>query len=98
MRGYSKLQKYDYEVDTNPVDMWSIVHLGFGVAAGLVGFPFLLTLAGAMFWEAFENWRRPRRTIDALPDWTPEINVNALIDVVAAMAGWGIGAGLSGMQ
>lgn len=92
-RGYSQLQRYD--VDTWPVDAWTFVHAGYGLAAGLVGFPFLLTLAFALFWEAFENWKRPETTWEAVPNWTPEVNVNALIDIVVACGGWGVGAAIA---
>ena len=96
VRGYSQLKKYD--VDTSPVDAWTVVHFGAGLAAGLVGFPLLLTLAAAMFWEAAENWRRPALTSEAFPHWTPEVNTNVLIDVVAAVGGWGFGAALAGAR
>jgi hypothetical protein len=94
-RSYSSLRSYRPEVDTKPVDGWTIVHFGVGVAAGVVGLPMLITLAVALFWEAFENWRRPYRTLDWVPDWTPEVNTNILIDIVAALGGWGFGAALA---
>lgn len=81
-----------YEVDRNPVDGWTLVHAGCGVAAGVTGTPMLLTLAGALIWEAIENSRRPQVAIAALPDWTPEENMNIVVDILVALAGWGVGA------
>lgn len=84
-----------YRVDSKPVDGWTLVHLGCGVATGLLGVPFLLVLAGALFWEAFENWKRPERALKSMPAWTPENDLNVVMDVVAALGGWGVGAALA---
>ena len=96
---YSQLRKATplpvYYVDQKAVDPWTLVHAGFGLSAGLVGVPVLLTLAGALLWEALENWKRPKTTIPQVPDWTPEVNLNAVIDILVAMGAWGLGAALA---
>lgn len=90
--GYAKLTT---QVDPNPVDGWTLVHLGYGVAAGVCGAPMLLTLAAALFWEAAENWNRPHPTFNCFPEWTPEVNINILFDIVVALGGWGLGAAIA---
>ena len=88
------LQK-KYEVDQEPVDGWTLVHIGYGVAAGVTGVPFLITLAGALIWEAAENWKRPETIFKAFPEWTPEVTINIVLDIVTAMFGWGLGAAIA---
>lgn len=84
-----------YYVDQKPVDAWTLVHAGFGLSAGLVGAPMLLTLAGTLFWEALENWRRPRTTFATMPNWTPEVDLNAVVDILVALGAWGVGMALA---
>jgi hypothetical protein len=86
-----------YQVDRNPIDGWTLVHAGYGLAAGVTGVPMLLTLGAALIWEAIENSKRPEVAIAALPDWTPEENMNIVVDIIAALAGWGIGAVIAGV-
>jgi hypothetical protein len=94
MRGYTKLQQR-HNVDTWLVDWWSLVHLESGIVAGIFGVPFLITLAGALLWEAIENWKRPQVTFKALPQWTPEVDANIFLDIALAMGGWVVGAGMT---
>ena len=78
-----------YQVDRAPFDGWTLVHAGYGLAAGVTGVPLVITLAAALFWEAIENSRRPQVAIPALP---PEENMNIVVDILVAVGGWGIGA------
>lgn len=94
---YHQLASYQPKlaVDVKPIDAWTLVHLLTGVGLGLVGVPGLLTLGANLFWEAAENWRRPHPLTAALPQWTPEVNTNILIDIVIGMGGWALGAALA---
>ena len=83
-----------YHVDRDPFDGWTLVHAGYGVGAGVTGVPMLLTLAAALIWEAIENSRRPQVAFESIPDWTPEENMNIIVDILAALGGWGLGAAL----
>jgi hypothetical protein len=84
-----------HQVDQEPVDGWTLVHAGYGVAAGITGVPILVTLGVALAWEVVENWKRPDVTFDCFPDWTPEVNINIILDVITAMVGWGLGAAIA---
>ena len=72
------------KVDDEKVDVWTAVHFASGVIAGKAGISYEATIIYAIVWEIVENWNRPHGTI---PLMNPESNENAVVDVLAMLAG-----------
>lgn len=74
-----------------PMDAWSLVHVGAGVAAGGMRVPFLAWLPATIVYELFEQQLEssPNNVFKASG---PESRVNAVLDVLVALVGWWIGS------
>lgn len=72
------------------IDPWSIVHFGFGIAAGMIGVKgthlVAATVAYEVFEQAFERTEVGQKLFKSLSG--PETFPNAAFDVVIAQAGW----------
>lgn len=75
-------------VDRSPLDLWTVVHFAGGVFAGYLKIPLYIAVLLAVLWEVIENRNYPERTI---PGFSPESPVNAFVDVVAFVLGYGVG-------
>jgi len=72
-------------IDKNPVDHWTPVHFTSGLIAQQAGLGLGWTAVLAVAWEIAENANRPKKVI---PHMSPDSNVNALVDILATLAGW----------
>ncbi len=77
------------EVNYGLIDRWTVGHVGVGTWMGLLRFPWWGALLVSVGWEIIERplkdrifWKMTGATQDTLP--------NAIVDVIATMAGWGI--------
>lgn len=75
------------------MDPWTIVHLGSGVALGLLGAKFLPTFAAGIAYEvgeqAFEGSSVGRQLFETSG---PETFTNSVVDMVVYTLGWWIGS------
>ena len=78
------------EINGDPIDRWTLGHVGVGVWLGLFRAPWWVALATAIGWELIErpiknNWPT---------EWgyypTQDTITNSIVDVVAMMTGWGV--------
>lgn len=67
-------------------DAWTFPHFGIGVAYAMVGIPLVPTLVGLVGWELIETPMANR--MPKLFASGPERPMNAVIDIVVALAGW----------
>jgi len=82
-------KKGSQDIEKGPFDLWSIIHTGFGVLAGLFGGPIspwtLLPLLGiTTFWEAVE-WSAPEEKGKNLG---VESRINKFTDIAVAFLGF----------
>ena len=77
------------EINHAWVDRYTIGHFAVGTLAGLGRVPWWATIGGAVLWELVE---RPLK--NHLPRWFPfstqDTIGNAIVDILAVTAGWGL--------
>lgn len=74
------------------VDPWTAVHLGFGLAAGLMGLNFYWSMAGATAYEVVEHQLEKSKVGQELFKTSgPEIFGNAVVDIGIFGLGWYLG-------
>ena len=80
------------EQNQSVLDPWTVVHFGFGLAAGLSGFNFAVSMLGAVAYEVFEQaFERSGRGQRFFKTSGPEITANAVVDVLIFGAGYYLG-------
>lgn len=80
------------EQEISAVDPWTAVHLSAGLSMGLLDVGFWEMLVVNVGYELLENYVQRRevgKTFFGVS--TPEHPANAVVDVVAVMAGWYLG-------
>ena len=76
------------EVNHDLVDRFTFVHVAVGVACGFAGFGLVAIVVLVVVWELVENPMKaylPR----LFPHATSDTPGNAVVDALAALAGWG---------
>lgn len=88
--------------ETISINIYTLVHLGFGMLARLMGVPFLPWTAIHSLFEVLENsnpgirffkekngWLKRNLGI-SWPEYTGDTVINSIIDTAAALLGWAI--------
>jgi hypothetical protein len=71
------------------IDPWTLVHLGFGVATGMMGMSLPVALFAAVAYEVAEQaFERTEAGQKLFVTSGPETPANSLVDVAVYMAGW----------
>lgn len=73
-------------INRDPIDPYTLAHLGAGVAAGALHVPLPVVALAAVAWEVFEKGAK-RRYPRWFPSPSPDSPQNALVDVGVAVAG-----------
>ena len=75
------------------LDPWTVVHFSTGLALGLVRFPFAHSITAAVVYEALEQViERHEQGQELFDTKRPEIPLNAVVDVIAFLAGHRLGS------
>lgn len=74
------------------IDPWTVVHFGFGLAAGLVNIPFTIAIIGAAGYEIFEQaMERSEWGQEFFQTSGPERPGNVVVDVAIFAVGHVLG-------
>lgn len=86
------IAKKKSEQNKAAVDPWTVVHLGSGLAFGLMGLPVKTSVGLALAYEVVEQYvERQDWGQEFFETSHPETIPNAIIDMVALMAGYWLG-------
>ncbi len=77
-----------FEINKSPVDAYTVVHFGAGVAAHRYGINFWTTLAGGFIWDYAIEPVAKETYPSAFPHPSPDAPCHQFIDAIAPAVGW----------
>lgn len=81
-------------INHQPIDRFTLGHLAMGVVLGAAGAPFPLAIGVAVGWE-FAEVPLKKSFPQLFPHPSQDTLVNAVLDAVAVLVGWGVVRGLT---